>query len=68
MSDISLFILLWLLAALSGVHPSYDRELLCSEPYLMEVIFNRENLVFMARSEFNGFTGKDCELFWSAEA
>ena len=24
-----------------------------------------ENLVFRARSELNGFAGKDCELFWS---
>jgi hypothetical protein len=24
-----------------------------------------ENLVLRARSEFNGFAGKDCELFWS---
>jgi len=24
-----------------------------------------KNLVFKASSEFNGFVGKDCELFWS---
>ncbi len=28
-------------------------------------LFNIENLVLRARSEFNGFAGKDCELFWS---
>jgi hypothetical protein len=49
LSDISLFILLWLLLALSSVHPSYDRELLCPEPYLLEVIFNMKNLVLMTR-------------------
>jgi hypothetical protein len=27
--------------------------------------FNIENLVLRARSEFDGFAGKDCELFWS---
>jgi hypothetical protein len=50
--------LLWLLVALSGVHPSYDRELLCFEPYLLEILFNIGNLVLMIRSEFNGFTSK----------
>jgi hypothetical protein len=24
-----------------------------------------ENLVLRAKSELNGFAGKDCELFWS---
>jgi hypothetical protein len=28
-------------------------------------LFNIENQVLRARSEFNGFAGKDCELFWS---
>jgi hypothetical protein len=28
-------------------------------------LFNIENLVLRARSEFNGFAGKDCELFCS---
>jgi len=58
LSNLSLFILLWLLVALSGVHPSYDRELLCPEPYLMEVLFNIGNLVLMIRLEFNGFTSR----------
>ena len=28
-------------------------------------LFNIENLILRARVEFNGFAGKDCELFWS---
>ncbi len=28
-------------------------------------LFNRANLVLKARSEFNDFEYKDCELFWS---
>jgi hypothetical protein len=28
-------------------------------------LFNIEDLVLWAMSEFNGFAGKDCELFWS---
>jgi hypothetical protein len=31
----------------------------------LECLFNIENLVLRARSEFDGFAGKDCELFWS---
>jgi hypothetical protein len=28
-------------------------------------LFNIESLVLRAKSEFNGFSGKGCELFWS---
>jgi len=30
-------------------------------------LFKIENLVLRARSEFYGFAGEDCELFWSTE-
>ncbi len=30
-----------------------------------QLLLNIENLVLRARSEFNGFAGKDCELIWS---
>jgi hypothetical protein len=29
------------------------------------ILYSIENLVLRARSECNGFAGKDCELFWS---
>jgi hypothetical protein len=35
---------------------------------IYNALFNIENLVLRARSEFNGFAGKDCELSWSTEA
>ena len=31
---------------------------------LTAFFFNIENLVLRARSELNGFAGKDCELLW----
>ena len=33
--------------------------------FLGQVFLHIENLVLRARSEFDGFAGKDCELFWS---
>ena len=31
-------------------------------------VLNIEKLVLRVRAEFNGFAGKDCELFWSTGA
>ena len=46
--------------------PSHKIFLIVIIPLGMEpFLFKIENLVLRARSELDGFAGKDCELFWS---